>query len=220
MSGVEIKPCLVCQSLERKPGEGWKHACPKHVAVLHICCTSVEDGIHAAKSANLEELETAFNYELKRKGSRKSLRVAIAREIKKRIAAQTVKKLLPILVALLLVGCQPKATTHVQTSTIHAHVEYCDCVSAVNSWWNSNAVGGQVFGVSYAITNLPPRWVFESVKVTNADKEIDYATAQSWVWKPFANYSITTNSGRAEIILSVLIDTNIPGRVFRVRKLK
>jgi hypothetical protein len=80
-----ITPCIVCRSLERRPGELWKHACPKHDAVLEICCTSVEEGIQSAKRADLDDLQIAFQFEVRRRGSRKSLRIAIAREIKKRL---------------------------------------------------------------------------------------------------------------------------------------
>lgn len=80
----KIKPCIVCKSTVRKPGENWKIACPKHDAVVNICCTSVADGIQSAKRAELADLELAFRFENGRKGSRKSLVLAIVREIKKR----------------------------------------------------------------------------------------------------------------------------------------
>jgi len=81
---MKITPCIICKSTERNPGEDWKIACPKHDAVVNICCTSVEDGIQSAKRADLPDLELAFRFENGRRGSRKSLVVAIVREMKRR----------------------------------------------------------------------------------------------------------------------------------------
>ena len=80
-----------CKSTERKPGENWKMACPKHDAAVNICCTSVDEGIQSAKRANLDDLELAFRFENGRKGSRKSLVLAIVREIKKRRKAAQIQ---------------------------------------------------------------------------------------------------------------------------------
>ena len=90
MNDWKITPCIICKSTERKPGENWKIACPKHDAIPGICCTSMADGIQSAKNADLDDLYLAFRFENGRKGSRKSLVVAIAREIKKRTKPQPV----------------------------------------------------------------------------------------------------------------------------------
>ncbi len=84
-----IEPCCVCnQPKPRRESVEYLAACADCEGIYHICFTSVDDAKGAIAEADRETLEKAFGYELKRAGSRKTLRVMIARAIAKRIREQ------------------------------------------------------------------------------------------------------------------------------------
>lgn len=78
-------PCCVCGKPFKRTNCDWVHACEKCEPVWKICFTSADEGVKALKSADLKVLNAAFVFEQHRAGSRKTLRVALAREISRRI---------------------------------------------------------------------------------------------------------------------------------------
>lgn len=80
MSARTLGTCRICET--RPCADHYTFTCEGCKPLSHICCTSVEDGIRAAKSATLENLERAFEFECKR-GGRKTLMTAIHRQISK-----------------------------------------------------------------------------------------------------------------------------------------
>lgn len=83
MATSKNPPCLICG--KSFSSNGWKPVCEGRCTwVWQICFTSVEEGIKSARNADYETLQAAFQF-MQRREQRKSLRVAIAREISKRL---------------------------------------------------------------------------------------------------------------------------------------
>ena len=81
--GVPASPLRLCHICQTKPCADYhSFTCEDCKPLSHICHTSVEDGIRAAKGASLADLDRAFEYECK-KGGRKTLMTAIHRQISK-----------------------------------------------------------------------------------------------------------------------------------------
>jgi hypothetical protein len=82
---TESKPCCVCGGIDLPKRASWEPCCLDCASVYHACFTSVDEGILALKSMSLADLQKAFYFEFNRVGSRKSMRVAIARAISKKL---------------------------------------------------------------------------------------------------------------------------------------
>lgn len=88
------EPCCVCEKPKNRTGtDHWKPCCVGCEEVWNICFTSASDAAGSLKTANYsrETLERAFEFELKRSNSRKTLRVAIARAIARKIKESVVQ---------------------------------------------------------------------------------------------------------------------------------
>ncbi len=68
----------------------WYPRCNEDVckAVYHICFCGAADGITTAKNSSLEDLNSAFAYLGKHPKHQKTLKLAIAREIAKRLKSE------------------------------------------------------------------------------------------------------------------------------------
>ena len=85
--------CCVCK-VRPVCGCNWFPVCGDKAcnAIYHICFSAVADGACHAKNETLENLQSAFNYLMKSPRSQKTLRLAVAREISKRLKSQTVNR--------------------------------------------------------------------------------------------------------------------------------
>ena len=92
MNEAKNEVCCISGKADQPKAQSWEPCCARCRGVWNICCTSVEDGKARISTADNQTLEQAFIFEQCRSNSRKSLRVALAREISKRMRAEKWKK--------------------------------------------------------------------------------------------------------------------------------